>query len=182
MSWGIFVDTDSLYLEMRNRFGLQARMDYLRLPDRLMGLTGIPEFIEKKAMIMRHGRGWENFGNSVKQLGYSLCFTDRGVQPVTLTIEIMHLLDRVESGIVLVTASQRVGPIVERVMLSGKQMHIASFHQTMEVDGRERGIPGLVLMDDSWLWDGEQSRRFGGHDAPEEDMAIPAFMPGKEVN
>lgn len=157
MRWGVLIDADSLYIEMQSRFGATARMDYLKLPDKLCQTTGIEKFDIQRAMVMRRGRAWESFANFMKDLGYKVIHTDKSVQPITFSLAVTDLMSEVD-GIVLVTASQRIGPILERLLYSNKEFFVATFFEKMEVEGRELAFPGLLVMDESWLWNGEQLR------------------------
>lgn len=155
-SWTLFVDTDSIYQEMRDRFGDKARMDYMELPAMLLRHSGISQFVEMYALVLRYGKSWRHFSDSLKRFGYNVVFTDRGVQPMTLAIEVSRLASEVE-GIVLVTASRRIGPIVEQLLFNGNGLRIASFFSEIEMGGVEKIAPGLILMDETWLWSGNQT-------------------------
>ena len=143
--------------DLRVRYGLQSRMDYLDLPEQLLrkASSDLREFGVMRALVMRYGKSWQHFSESLKRLGYQVVYTDKGVQPMTLTLELVRLAEEVD-GIVLVTASRRIGPVVENLLYSGISLKIASFSSIIEVGGVEREAPGYMAMDDSWLWSGEQ--------------------------
>lgn len=152
MKWSLFVDTDSLYLDTRKRFGPSARLDYLNLPYNVAhNSRGIHFFQEKLAIVMRHGREWPSFVGSLEKFGYVVVPTDRGLQPLTIAAHVMSLTQRA-TGIVIVTASDKIGPLVEQILTEGCQVKVSSFLPESALASSCGEKVEILTMDDSWLW------------------------------
>ena len=127
-------------------------MDYKELPERIQReLEGDAEIVRCDALVVRAGRSWTYFSASLGGFGYSVIYTDRGVQPMTLALELSELSKGVD-GVVLVTASTRLSPLVEEVKKRA-YFRVASFG-AVEIDGLS--CKDLIKMDSSWLWGGER--------------------------
>jgi len=163
MRWGIFVDTDSLYLGIREKFGQRSRMDYLRLPERLASVCGVDDFQKLVAMVVRYGRGWQFFGESLRRFGYEIIVANRREQQLRIGLEVPKVLFGVD-GLVVVTASPNVSALVDHVLFCGKTIRVASFFPTIDFGSEIRDMPGLILMDENWLWTEDFSEKDAGED------------------
>jgi hypothetical protein len=154
VKWSLFVDTDSLYLYTRQIFGVLARVDYLRLPLRIIETTkDIDYFYEKMALIMRLGKNWAVFSESLKQFGYETIPVDRGMQPITIGTKVMSLMTS-SNGIVIVTSSNKIFPLVQQIKSAGGLVKMVSFSKDSlfsEPDINESEID-FIPMNKDWLW------------------------------
>ena len=154
MDWGLIVDTDSLYREMEERFFSQERVDYLQLPKILLEMMNLDSFEMQKALVLRRkGTMWKSFSDSLERFGYDIVLTERGVQNMTLALE-MSQMSMVAGGLVLVTASKRVGPIVDSLKKLNKPIKIAAFEWVDSSDGVDP--KSFLQLDRRCLWTGEQ--------------------------
>ena len=152
--WSLFVDTDSLYLHTRQTFGITARMDYLRLPLKIIqNSTNIDFFHEKMALVMRLGKDWQIFSDSLKRFGYDTVPADRGMQPITIGTKVMSLMNFC-NGVVIVTSSNKVLPLIKQIKDFGGLVKVVSFSKDVLLE--EQNIEALdvdiILMNQEWLW------------------------------
>lgn len=154
MNWSLFVDTDSLYIETRKRFGVDARLDYLSLPLYIVNQLGdINFFQEKVALVMRHGKEWPAFVGSLERFGYIIIPTDRGMQPITIKAQVLNMVEEAD-GIVLVTASDKIAVLVEEVIQSGAHICVATFEDngTLRKAFENEKMVDILIMNEEWLW------------------------------
>lgn len=152
--WSLFVDTDSLYLHTRQRFGVSARMDYLQLPANIIQRARDIEFFQDKvALTMRLGKDWGAFSESLQRFGYDTIPADRGMQPMTIATKVMALMGTC-NGIVIVTSSNKVLPLVHQIVEIGGFIKLVSFSEELLSDLQEvdEAQLGVILMDEGWLW------------------------------
>lgn len=150
IKWSLFVDTDSLYRHTRQLFGVSARMDYQDLPKKIMEHTRDIEFFsEKIALVMRLGKNWDIFSESMSGFGYKTIPADRGTQQIIIATQIMSLLN-VCDGIAIVTSSDKILPLVQKMEEDGCLYKIISFSR--ELFEGDKFFENVLLMDQDWLW------------------------------
>lgn len=154
MNWSLFVDTDSLYIETRRRFGIDARIDYLNLPLNIVRrLQEIKFFKDKIAMVMRHGKEWPTFVGSLERFGYQVVPTDRGMQPITISAQVVEMAEGAR-GVVIVTANDRISPLVTQILNSGSTVCLATFDEEFSIKKtfENEEMVNILIMDEEWLW------------------------------
>lgn len=160
LKWSLFVDTDSLYLQIRKMFSSAARMDYLRLPFHLSQNTvGVEYFEEKMALVMRMGKEWPSFSESLMRFGYEVVPADRGMQPITIGTKVMSLMHK-STGIVFITGSDKILPLIHQILDMQGNVKIATFDPIL-FNKYEDTLDNvdIILMDQSWLWEKHQETK-----------------------
>lgn len=149
--WALIVDTEFLYMGIKRRFGRNARVDYLRLPENVVnGLAQIQYFIDKRAIVMRHSNVWEGFAASLERFGYTVIPTDRGLHPRAVSKQAEKFL---EDGVDLVMVSS-----LDRVMdfassFGHLQVKVFTFtEEGREILGPNGGHVEVLDIDQNWLW------------------------------
>jgi hypothetical protein len=160
MEWSLLVDTDSLYLETRGRFGPQARLDYVSLPlNAAQNLHDISAFKEKLSVVLRHGREWRSFVEFMKKSGYKTIITDRGMELISLSSQVIRLVNEGQ-GVVLASAGSYISFLVKQVLDLGGQAKIVTFGE-FEGESIQSLLAGsgtqLAIVNKDWLWNNRRT-------------------------
>lgn len=151
--WSVLVDTDAIYTEARQVFGPDARLDYLNLPKKIVEFfQDVSFFTEKKAIVLRHGKEWQGFIDSLEKFGYNVIPIDRGMRSHTIPVEMKGMLNRCESMIVITSGDRArdYSIIPSQDKDPPRQIRILTF------EPMEFPVDGVVFnhyqINRDWLW------------------------------
>jgi len=162
--WNLFVDTDSLYMEIKRQYGQHARVDYIDLPLNIARtLPELDHFDEKVALVLRHGDTLQPFWNSLERWGYRVIPTDKGMQQITVGSQVNELASRCD-GLVIVAAGCWLRVLAQQVLDKGNKVVLATpphnDHTNPEIDAATMPLEyRRVVIDHRWLWKRRQEVR-----------------------
>jgi len=150
--WVLYIDTDSLYMHMKENLDEVARLDYLKIPSVIYKERTI-FFDEKYTLIMRHGKSWKTFSESLEKFGYSLVPCDKGMQ-LSMINQIYYIMQTYSDGIVLVTSNDEIGNLIEQVLESGKRVVLYTFSgsKSQYLPFLKNKLFSLYEINDTWFW------------------------------
>lgn len=150
MTFDLFVDTQSIYHEVRRAFGEESRVDFLQLPGHVMKALGERAKIESQcAYVVRRKNGAQSFADALQSFGYQVELLNQGSQDVDLTLKLMEAAQSTNC-MVLVTCNARLLPLIEQL---GEGIIILVF--TVK-DIFPRKLKGQHFIKEDWIWRGAE--------------------------
>jgi hypothetical protein len=155
MKFEVFIDTQSLFYDIRKHKGSGARMDFKKVKDNIH--KHVPEDAEITCIhsfITTKGSSNDSFANMLSSFDHTVYQVDRGTQDMEFAMSIAESIHKFD-GIILICGHRNIGPIIDRMLKYNKDLYIVSILDLWNSDSDiQEKLESLKLIDidSDWLW------------------------------
>lgn len=155
MKLEMFVDTQSLFYDVRRNFGVSTRLDFLKLPDNIAASCEFDrESIEKiTAFIIGKGNNYQAFSNMLNSFGYEVTIMNKGSQDMEFAMAVTDSVSR-SDGVILVTGNRKIDPVLNKLLGAGKSVYLISFPEFFAENpwwDKKENLQKFEILND-WMW------------------------------
>jgi len=155
MNVELFVDTQSLFYDVRKNYGTSSRLDFLRLKDNICKECDLDadDVSMATAFIVNKGNTFQAFFNMLSSFGYNVSMVNKGSQDMEFAMSVAGSIERADT-IVLVTGNRKLNPVIDRLLQSGKKVYIVSFKEFFSENSTYESNENVTQVEitDEWMW------------------------------
>lgn len=116
MIYDLYVETQSIYHEVRRSFGRSARIDFKKLPDLVLGgLEGENHIRSMTAFVVQRRKASQSFSVALGSFGYKVELLNQGSQDVDLTLKLVD--SSRGNNMIFVTCNARLLPLLKQLQI-----------------------------------------------------------------
>ena len=159
----IFIDTQSIFYDIRNAFGEAQRLDFIHAPFNMSKFCGLPEtfpWAKKNAFVVKKGPTFQGFSDMLRSFGYNVILIDKNAQDIEIG---MHIVQNccVNDGTAILTGNKRLMPLFHHIIGMEKLCYLCTPETFSEGDVQEPPVTKHIHLSKDWLWWGQENQEAG---------------------
>lgn len=159
MQLELFIDTQSLFYDVRFCFGEQRRLDFVHLPKTMADQCSLPDsflWANKNAFVVQKGPTFRGFSDLLRSFGYNVILIDRNAQDIEIGMYVVRACTRLD-GAAVISGNRRLAYLFKHLLTMQKACYVGTPQNFFDEEFDKeimKDVTRHVFIDENWLWRG----------------------------